>query len=109
MKKITLAFPLLASSKTYATIGLDTSSPAAFRSSVTRMADEAGRGNYARTRTALLEALDTLQTRFIAESVRETNGSWGYKAKAQDRFNTLMKGKTREQILAMYREGSPLH
>ena len=42
MKKITLAFPLLASSKTYATIGLDTSSPAAFRSSVTRMADEAG-------------------------------------------------------------------
>jgi|GEM_PF-2099234 len=109
MKKTTLAFPLLASSRTYTSIGLDTSSPAAYRSSITRMADEAGRGNYARTRTALLEAVDTLQNRFIAESVRDTNGSWGYRAKAQARFDTLMKGKTREQILAMYRDGSQIH
>jgi len=109
MKKIMLAFPLLASSRNYSAVGLDTSSPAALRVSVTRMADEAGRGNYADTRAVLLKAIDTLQSRFIADSIRDTTGSWGYRMKAQARFDMLMKGKTREQILAMYREGAQLH
>lgn len=87
-------------------IGLDTSSPTAFRLSVTRMADEAGRGNYGQTRVALLKALDILQHRFIDDYLQDDRRSWGRVVEARARFDAVMKGKTREQILAMA-DGQP--
>jgi len=88
---------------------LDTSSPAAYRASITRMADAAGRGNYGKTRAALLAALHELQSRFVNEYLADKQRSWGRQVEAQARFDALMQGKTSQEILALSRNGSTLH
>ena len=101
MRKLPFVRSLLAPPRSYAATCLDTSSPSAYRTSVTRMAGEAGRGNYSDTRSALLNALQELQNHYVDDYLQAGERSWGKIVQARAHFDSMMKGKTREQILDM--------
>ena len=109
MKRIPFALSRLTAIAGMRATRLDTSSPQAYRISITRMAEEAGRERYSETRAALFDAVSTLSRRFVTDYVGVDRINLGKTVQAQARFDAMMKGKTREQIFSMVKTQSTKH